>query len=64
VNVHPGLADVPVYLDYNATTPVDPRVVAALQPYLAGDFGNPSSSHTSPPHPPAHFTPPGSRWPL
>jgi cysteine desulfurase len=45
VNVHPGLADVPVYLDYNATTPVDPRVVAALQPYLAGDFGNPSSSH-------------------
>lgn len=24
---HPGLADGPIYLDYNATTPVDPRVV-------------------------------------
>jgi cysteine desulfurase len=42
---HPALADPPAYLDYNATTPVDPRVVAALQPYLAGEFGNPSSSH-------------------
>jgi cysteine desulfurase len=45
VNSHPGLANAPVYLDYNATTPVDPRVVAALQPYLAADFGNPSSAH-------------------
>ena len=26
---HPGLADGPIYLDYNATTPVDPRVVDA-----------------------------------
>jgi cysteine desulfurase len=42
---HTGFTDAPVYLDYNATTPVDPRVVAELQPYLAGDFGNPSSSH-------------------
>ena len=38
-----------IYLDYNATTPLDPEVVAAIQPYLtpglAGIFGNPSSSH-------------------
>ncbi|WP_249938716.1 cysteine desulfurase family protein [Streptomyces mirabilis] len=42
---HPGLAGGPVYLDYNATTPVDPRVTAAMWPYLADFFGNPSSSH-------------------
>lgn len=35
----------PVYLDYNATTPVDPRVVEAALPYLTEHFGNPSSSH-------------------
>ncbi|WP_433726625.1 cysteine desulfurase family protein [Nocardia sp. CA-129566] len=35
----------PVYLDYNATTPVDPRVVTAMLPYLTESFGNPSSSH-------------------
>jgi cysteine desulfurase len=35
-----------VYLDYNATTPVDPRVVEAMRPYLADWFGNPSSGHT------------------
>jgi cysteine desulfurase len=35
----------PVYLDYNATTPVDPRVIDAALPYLTRDFGNPSSSH-------------------
>ncbi|MFE6496304.1 cysteine desulfurase family protein [Streptomyces sp. NPDC057748] len=42
---HPGLAEGPVYLDYNATTPVDPRVAEAMTPYLAYFFGNPSSSH-------------------
>jgi cysteine desulfurase len=42
---HPGLAGGPVYLDYNATTPVDPRVAAAMWPYLTDFFGNPSSSH-------------------
>ena len=35
----------PIYLDYNATTPVDPRVVDAMLPYLREHFGNPSSSH-------------------
>ncbi len=34
-----------VYLDYNATTPVDPRVVQAMLPYLEEHFGNPSSGH-------------------
>jgi len=35
----------PVYLDYNATTPVDPAVLEALLPYLSDHFGNPHSSH-------------------
>jgi cysteine desulfurase len=35
----------PIYLDYNATTPVDPRVAEAIKPYLYQHFGNPSSSH-------------------
>jgi cysteine desulfurase len=43
---HPGLADGPVYLDYNATTPVDPRVADAMRPHLTALFGNPSSSHS------------------
>ncbi|MFZ9103965.1 MAG: IscS subfamily cysteine desulfurase, partial [Burkholderiaceae bacterium] len=33
----------PIYLDYSATTPVDPRVVDAMLPYLRQDFGNPAS---------------------
>ncbi len=35
----------PIYLDYNATTPIDPAVVTAMEPYLKEHFGNPSSSH-------------------
>ena len=35
----------PIYLDYNATTPVDPEVADAMLPYLREHFGNPSSSH-------------------
>jgi cysteine desulfurase len=35
----------PIYLDYNATTPIDPRVTEAMRPFLAEHFGNPSSSH-------------------
>src|SRR5882724_2731982 len=34
-----------VYLDHSATTPVDPRVVAAMLPYLTEKFGNASSVH-------------------
>ena len=45
MNIHPALRDGPIYLDYNATTPVDPAVVEAMLPYLASHFGNPSSSH-------------------
>ncbi len=35
----------PIYLDYNATTPVDDRVASAMLPYLHTHFGNPSSTH-------------------
>lgn len=42
---HPALQNGPIYLDYNATTPIDPRVVEAMLPYLAIHFGNPSSAH-------------------
>lgn len=35
----------PIYLDYNATTPILPEVVDAMLPYLREHFGNPSSLH-------------------
>ncbi|KUO69239.1 MAG: cysteine desulfurase NifS [Alphaproteobacteria bacterium BRH_c36] len=35
----------PIYLDYNASTPVAPEVIAAMRPYLGDAFGNPSSGH-------------------
>lgn len=35
----------PIYLDYNASTPIDPAVVAAMRPLLDEAFGNPSSGH-------------------
>ncbi len=38
-------AELPIYLDHNATTPVLPEVVDAMLPYLREHFGNPSSGH-------------------
>jgi len=34
-----------VYLDYAASTPIDPKVLRAMMPYLRKEFGNPSSIH-------------------
>ncbi len=34
-----------IYFDYSATTPIDPRVLDAMMPYLTESFGNPSSIH-------------------
>ena len=34
-----------IYLDYNATTPIDPVVAEAMRPYIVEHFGNPSSGH-------------------
>lgn len=34
-----------IYFDHSATTPLDPRVLEAMGPYLWGTFGNPSSLH-------------------
>jgi cysteine desulfurase len=34
-----------IYLDYNASTPIDPAVVAAMRPFLEEAYGNPSSGH-------------------
>jgi cysteine desulfurase len=34
-----------IYLDYNASTPIDPAVAAAMMPFLSESFGNPSSGH-------------------
>jgi cysteine desulfurase len=35
----------PIYLDYNASTPIDQAVAAVMRPFLEEDYGNPSSGH-------------------
>jgi cysteine desulfurase len=34
-----------IYLDYNASTPIDPAAAAAMRPFIEGHYGNPSSGH-------------------
>ena len=41
------MTDAPVYLDYQATTPIDPRVRETMVPFLGDRFGNPHSSDHS-----------------
>lgn len=45
MTTHPALQEGPIYLDYNATTPIDPLVITTLTPFLTTNFGNPSSAH-------------------
>jgi cysteine desulfurase len=40
-----GEREAPIYLDYNANTPLDPAVADAMEPFLRSQFGNPSSTH-------------------
>lgn len=44
-NKFKGRKDKMIYLDYNATTPIDKEVADAMLPYMYDNFGNPSSSH-------------------
>src|SRR5256885_4194056 len=36
-----------VYFDHNATTPIEPQVLEAMLPFLSGEYGNASATHTS-----------------
>ncbi len=40
-----AMSAAPIYLDYNATTPIAPEVLEAMLPFLRTHFGNPSSQH-------------------
>jgi cysteine desulfurase len=44
--IHPGIKTMtPIYLDYNATAPIDPRVAEVMMPFVNQHYGNPSSGH-------------------
>ena len=47
MNIESKTSDSPVYLDYNASTPVDPRVLEKMLPAFSENFGNPSSAFHS-----------------
>jgi cysteine desulfurase len=40
------MRDEPIYLDHQATTPLDERVLEAMMPFLTREYGNPSSAHS------------------
>ena len=52
-----------IYLDYNATTPIDPQVAEAMLPFVHGLFGNPPAGTLSGWQLGRELTWPGSRWP-
>ncbi len=54
----------PIYLDYNATTPILKEVADEMAPYLYEFFGNPSSTHPSGWKPSWRLKKPAVRWPL
>jgi len=45
MNKHMKDRDRPIYLDYNASTPIGPEVAEAMRPFLSKHYGNPSSLH-------------------
>ncbi len=53
-----------IYFDNAATTPPDPRVLEAMQPYLETSWGNPSSLHDEGRQAAKRSRPPESKWPI